>query len=82
MTNANRSSSPSHPGEILFDDLVDNRKWVEQADEVPETIAWVNLDGKTYPVVRIEITGTPEQRRITKFGEDGQMLETTLQKRR
>ena len=72
-------NEPKHPGEIVHDDKVDGRTWTVKASEVPETIAWVDVNGVREPVVRIEITGTREQRRITKFGRDGQMLETTIQ---
>lgn len=76
------ASSPAgdqHPGEILHEDKIDGRTWTRAAAEVPRTIAWVEVHGAWKPVVRIEITGTPEQRRFTKFGADGAMLETTIQ---
>ena len=76
---ANQPNEPTHPGEIVHDDKVDGRTWTVKASEVPDTIAWVDVNGVREPVVRIEITGTREQRRITKFGRDGQMLESTIQ---
>jgi len=78
----NGAQSPAgetHPGEILHEDKIDGRTWTRAAGEVPLTIAWVEVNGTWKPVVRIEITGTADQRRITKFGADGQMLETTIQ---
>jgi hypothetical protein len=68
-----------HPGQILHEDKVDGRTWTRAASEVPVTIAWVQVSGAWKPVTRIEITGTAEQRRFTKYGADGQMLETTIQ---
>ena len=79
MTSATSSFDKEHPGTILFDDQVDNRQWVEKADEVPQTMAWFDSDGILTPVVLIKITGTVERQRITKYGEDGEFLETTIQ---
>ena len=78
MNGASSPSGDSHPGEILHQDRIDDRTWTVAAAEVPQTIAWVQVDGVWKPVVRIEITGTPDMRRITKFGADGQMLESTM----
>jgi hypothetical protein len=80
MDNGARSpTGEAHPGHIIHDDKVDGRTWTAAAADVPKTIAWVDVNGTWKAVVRIEITGSPEQRRITKFGTDGQMLETTIQ---
>ena len=80
MDNGARSpTGEPHPGQIVHDDKVDGRTWTAAAANVPRTIAWVDVNGSWKAVVRIEITGTSEQRRITKFGADGQMLETTIQ---
>lgn len=79
-TSMNGATSPSgepHPGEILHEDRVDGRTWTVLAKDVPPTIAWVEVGGRWVPVLRIEITGTPALRRITKFGPDGAFLETT-----
>jgi len=72
-------SGTQHPGEILFDDRVDSRQWIRQAADVPQTIAWVEVNGVWQPVVRVEITGTAQQRRISKFAKDGTLLESTIQ---
>jgi hypothetical protein len=80
MDNGARSPAGDvHPGEIVHDDKVEGKTWTRAASEVPPSIAWVNVSGAWKPVVRIEITGTVDQRRITKFGADGQMLESTIQ---
>src|ERR1041384_6231380 len=80
MDNGARSpTGEPHPGQIVHDDKVDGKTWIRAAADVPVTIAWVEVGGTWKAVVRIEITGTPEQRRITKFGTDGQMLESTIQ---
>ena len=79
---SNGAHSPTgepHPGQIVHDDKVEGRTYTKSAAEVPTTIAWVDVDGTWKAVVRIEITGTTAQRRITKFGVDGKMLETTIQ---
>jgi hypothetical protein len=79
MSGVPSPSGDKHPGEILFEDKIDGRKWIEQATEVPQSIAWVNTNDVWQPVVRIEITGTIQQRRISKFAKDGTWLESTVQ---
>lgn len=79
MTGEISPAGIQHPGQILFEDRIENRQWTRQANEVPESIAWVENENQWYPVVRIEITGTTEQRRITKYGENDTFLETTIQ---
>jgi hypothetical protein len=79
MTGKTSPSGVIHPGQILFEDRVDNRQWTKQADEVPQGIAWVNVESVWKPVIRIEITGTVQKRSITKYGENGEFLETTIQ---
>lgn len=79
MTGITSPSGTPHPGQILFEDQIEQRQWTKSADEVPETMAWVDVEGIWYAVTRIEITGTVEQRRMTKYGQDGEFLETTIQ---
>jgi hypothetical protein len=79
MNGAMSPSGERHPGQIVHDDQVDGRVWTKKAEEVPPTIAWVQVDGKWVPVVRIVITGTSDRREIAKYGPAGQMLETTVQ---
>jgi len=67
-----------HPGQIVYEDHVENRTWTRSATEVPVTIAWVKIEDHWKPVVRIEINGAGEQREITKFGPDHAFLETTM----
>jgi len=79
MSGATSPNGQAHPGEIVHDDKVDGRTWTRSAADVPPTIAWVEVDGTWVAVVRIEITGSADARRMTKFGPDGQMLESTIQ---
>jgi hypothetical protein len=79
MNGAISPAGDRHPGEIVHEDKIENRVWTKRADEVPPTIAWVEVEGKWIPVVRIEIAGTSGHREITKFGPGGQFLETTVQ---
>ncbi len=67
-----------HPGEIVYEDRVENRTWTRLATDVPVTMAWVKVDETWKPVVRIEIVGDGDQREITKFGPAGEFLETTV----
>jgi hypothetical protein len=78
----NAAFSPAgdpHPGTIFHDDRVDGRTWTRGAGEVPSSIGWVRVGEGWVAVTRIEISGSASQRRFTKFGADGAMLETTIQ---
>ena len=79
MSGAISPSGKKHPGKILHEDLVDGRRWTKKASEVPQSIAWVNVDDDWHAVVRIEITGAAGRRHISKFGIDGNLLESTIQ---
>ncbi len=79
MSQALSPAGEPHPGEILHEDRVTGRTWTARASDVPQGIAWVRVGERWEPVVRIEITGTADQRRITKYGQDGTMLESTVQ---
>lgn len=79
MKEALSPAGDRHPGEIVHEDRIAGRTWTVHASEVPQSIAWVRVGDQWEPVLRIEITGTTEQRRITKFGRDGRMLESTIQ---
>lgn len=78
------SRSPSgelHPGEIVFEDQTTGRTWTERAADNTETMAWVDVGGTWEAVTRVVVSGTAGYRRITKFGRDGEMLESTTQGR-
>ncbi len=68
-----------HPGEITNDDQVNGRRWTEQASEVSQALAWVQVEEGWLPVVRVLVTGEPGRLRITLFGPEGQFLESTVQ---
>ena len=74
-------SGDKHPGEISFEDQIDGREWTRPAAEVPQGVAWVQVDGQWRPVLRVVSAGTAEMRSITKFGPEGAFLETTTQAR-
>lgn len=67
-----------HPGQIVHEDQVSGRTWKTPATEVPQPIAWVEMDGKWIPVLKIVVTGSGDRREITKFGPQGETLERTL----
>jgi hypothetical protein len=82
MSAGNGAVSPAgdrHPGDIVHDDKVAERQWTARAEDIPQSIAWVRVGDAWRPVIRIEITGSEEQREFTKFGLDGEFLETTVQ---
>ena len=78
----NGATSPAgdkHPGEIQFVDQVDGREWTVKAAEVPQAIAWKQVDDVWHPVVQIESTGSPQWREIKSFGQHGEFLGVTMQ---
>jgi hypothetical protein len=82
MSTPNGAVSPSgdrHPGDIVHHDKVAARQWTDRAEDVPRFIAWVRVGDNWRPVVRIEITGSESRREFSKFGPDGEFLETTVQ---
>lgn len=72
------AAPPSHPGTIVMVDLDDGRTWEQPADQVPETVAWVTLDGAAVPVVRVESRSMGTGREILQYGADGTLLATTV----
>ena len=82
MSAGNGAVSPAgdrHPGNIVHNDKVATRQWTIRAEDIPQSIAWVRVGDTWRPVIRIEITGSEERREFTKFGPDGEFLETTVQ---
>jgi len=78
---SNGSLSPAgekHPGVIHNLDKTTGRAWDEAAADVPQHAAWVLVEGAWKAVVRTEATGNDARLEITKFGVDGQLLETTM----
>ncbi len=73
---------PQHPGKITFVD--GNTQAIRReadAAELPESIAFVAVEGQLHPVVRIVDFTSDDQRIIRQYGIDGQLLFSTLQLR-
>jgi hypothetical protein len=77
MNGAISPAGDPHPGQIEYDDRVEDRVWTQSAVEVPQTIAWVKVGDRWRPVVRFEIVGAGERREITSFGPNREFLERT-----
>jgi len=77
VTGAVSPTGERHPGQIEYDDRVEERTWTQAASEVPTGIAWVEVGDAWKPVVRIEIRGAGDAREIAKFGPDHALLEVT-----
>jgi hypothetical protein len=72
VTGAVSPAGDRHPGRILQVDKVDGRTWTDDAAAVPQSIAWVERNGKWIPVIKIVVTGDAERREITRFGPKGE----------
>jgi hypothetical protein len=66
MAGALSPSGDVHPGEIRFDDQVENRVY-----------AWVKREAAWVPVVKIVITGAGQIREMTTYGPHDQFLNRT-----
>jgi hypothetical protein len=77
MAGALSPSGDVHPGEIRFDDQVENRVYTQRATEVPVGIAWVKREAAWVPVVKIVITGAGQIREMTTYGPHDQFLNRT-----
>ena len=67
-----------HPGLIEFEDHVEHQTWTRKPEDVPVSMAWVRFGEHEWkPVIRIEIDGRGEDRQISKFGPDNELLTTT-----
>jgi hypothetical protein len=76
-TEAQSPAGDPHPGEIVYENNVENRVYSKRATEVPVAIAWVKLADTWVPVVKIVITGAGRWREMTSLGPDGQFLSRT-----
>jgi hypothetical protein len=73
--------STPHPGQITFVDATAGTERTEAAAQVPETIAFVTVEGQKVPVVRVVARTARDRREIQSFGADGRLLKTTYQSR-
>ena len=73
--------APSHPGSIVLVD-VDGSQRTVMVSEVGEEIAFVTLNGRPVPVVRVVAHTLPDDgRRLDSFGADGSKLASLYQRR-
>jgi hypothetical protein len=56
----------------------DGRTREQTVDQVPETVAWVTVNGVAVPVVRIESRAMGSGREIMQYGQKGPLLATTI----
>ncbi len=73
-------SQPEHPGRVVFVDG-NTQEVIREADaaELPQSIAFVELEGRLEPVVRIVSFTDESQRIIRQYGADGALLLSTVQ---
>ncbi len=70
---------PAHPGTIVFVDAETGTERSEPAAQVPESIAFAQVDGQAIPVVRVVAAVEGPHRTIRSYGIDGRLLSTTYQ---
>ena len=78
MNGASSPAGDSHPGEIVFEDRRDGRRWTEKADDNDQAVAWVEANGAWRPVVRVVLAKAEGFMEITKFGPNDEPLEHTI----
>lgn len=79
MSAAHSPDGQPHPGEIVRDDQVAGSTSTSPASEIPQRIGWVQVEGSWEAVTRIVSSGQEGQRRITRYGTEGQVLDRTVQ---
>jgi len=70
-------SGPDDAKFILFVDLANETEEVRAASEVPESIAFVECEGKRVAVARIEFLRTSSVTRIHSYDARGTLLRST-----
>jgi hypothetical protein len=68
-----------HPGQIVFVDETAGTERTRPVAEVPESIAWAEVDGERIPVTRVVARVAKTQRVIRSYGADGELLSSTVQ---
>jgi hypothetical protein len=70
---------PAHPGAVVFvDEQAKSEKTLPVA-QVPERIAWGELDGQPVAVVRVVAVTGEGRRELFSYAADGRLVSTTLQ---
>jgi hypothetical protein len=81
---ASGATSPAgdpHPGQVEFVDRVEDRSWTEPAGDVPQGIAWAEVEpGRWVPVARVVSDGAPGRLEITRFDAAGDLVDVTVQR--
>ena len=73
------TAATAHPGTITLVDLDEGTSRDEPVSAVPESLAWVVVDGQKVAVTRIESRQRPDgSREIVKRAADGTSLEVTV----
>lgn len=78
MKGATSPTGEQHPGKIVYEDKVAGRVWTEHAEDLPQSVAWAEIDGKWIPVLKIRMTGSASRREITSYGPNDKFLKTTV----
>jgi hypothetical protein len=80
-TGATSPSGDPHPGDVEFDDQIEGRTWRQRPEELPQSIAWVEVEpGRWAAVTRVVTAGAPSHLEITRFGSGGVFLDVTVQR--
>ena len=79
-TAATSPAGTAHPGTIVSVNHTTGEQTSQRADQVPQSIGWVNVDEEWKAVIRIEAVGGAGAGplHLTRFGADG-LLDTISQ---
>lgn len=66
-----------HPRAIVFGTAGTGESHSSPATEVPQSIGWQSCGDEWVPVVRVVMTANDQDREITTYGPDGQVLART-----
>lgn len=70
---------PAHPGSIVFVDAQAKTEKTLPVAQVPERIAWGELEGQPVAVVRVVATTGEGRRELHSYAADGRLVSTTVQ---
>lgn len=75
---AQQPALAEHPGTIVFVDEAAGTEEARPAAEVPESVAWAELEGERVPVVRVVRKQAGQRVELVHYGPGGQVVQRTV----